>query len=106
MIFLEMKIGNKMMKLKMKSEKNWQIKILQKKVLLKSLLQDQREVISIKTIIQKKIKYETPGFYLEVNKVSLINQKALLNQQVNKLKLQFSTKNHFKNLQMLNLKIY
>lgn len=106
MIFLEMKIGNKMMKLKMKSEKNWQIKILQKKVLLKSLWQNLREVISIKKIIQKKINYETPGLYLVVNKVSLINQKALLNQKVNKLKVQFSTKNHFKNLQMLNLKIY
>lgn len=69
MIFLEMKIGNKMMKLKMKSEKNWQIKILQKKVLLKSLWQNLREVISIKKIIQKKINYETPGLYLVVNKV-------------------------------------
>lgn len=106
MSFLEMKIGNKMMILKMKLEKNLQIKTLLKKVLLRIRWWPLREVISIKKTSQKKIKYEMLGVYLAVNKLSLINQKALLNQQANKLKVQFSTKNHSKNSQMTNLKIY
>ena len=75
MIFPEMKIGNKMMILKMKSERNLQIKTLSKKVLLRSRWRPQREVIKIKNIIQKKIKYEMLGVYLAVSKLSLINQK-------------------------------
>ena len=75
MIFPEMKIGNKMMILKMKSERNLQIKTLSKKVLLRSRWRPLREVIKIKNIIQKKIKYEMLGVYLVVSKLSLINQK-------------------------------
>ena len=75
MIFPEMKIGNKMMILKMKSERNLQIKTLSKKVLLRSRWRPLREVIKIKNIIQKKIKYEMLGVYLAVSKLSLINQK-------------------------------
>ena len=75
MIFPEMKIGNKMMILKMKSERNSQIKTLSKKVLLRSRWRPLREVIKIKNIIQKKIKYEMLGVYLAVSKLSLINQK-------------------------------
>ena len=75
MIFPEMKIGNKMMILKMKSERNFQIKTLSKKVLLRSRWRPLREVIKIKNIIQKKIKYEMLGVYLAVSKLSLINQK-------------------------------
>ena len=75
MIFPEMKIGNKMMLLKMKSERNLQIKTLSKKVLLRSRWRPLREVIKIKNIIQKKIKYEMLGVYLAVSKLSLINQK-------------------------------
>ena len=76
MIFPEMKIGNKMMILKMKSERNSQIKTLSKKVLLRSRWRPLREVIKIKNIIQKKIKYEMLGVYLAVSKLSLINQKS------------------------------
>ena len=76
MIFPEMKIGNKMMILKMKSERNLQIKTLSKKVLLRSRWRPLREVIKIKNIIQKKIKYEMLGVYLAVSKLSLINQKS------------------------------
>jgi hypothetical protein len=76
MIFPEMKIGKKMMILKMKSERNSQIKTLSKKVLLRSRWRPLREVIKIKNIIQKKIKYEMLGVYLAVSKLSLINQKS------------------------------
>lgn len=75
MIFPEMKIGNKMMILKMKLERNLQIKTLSKKVLLRSRWRPLREVIKIKNIIQKKIKYEMLGVYLVVSRLSLINQK-------------------------------
>jgi hypothetical protein len=69
MIFPEMKIGKKMMILKMKSERNSQIKTLSKKVLLRSRWRPLREVIKIKNIIQKKIKYEMLGVYLAVSKL-------------------------------------